>query len=184
MFRNAKTSAHTERTVRAEPAICRSSKKESAPPVVCPLIVLKERLSLSLRLAHLIVLFLVTVSVNMLLSRIAGRAAVLSRSAWSAKWGTTGLRAMSSGHEVDIMDKKLYPPGYHPATYDEHIIPSGSWHENNEKLQKKYNVQLILSAGFFFFTVYYLSVCPEVDFVRAPKTLGVNPPKFSAVPKD
>lgn len=116
----------------------------------------------------------------MLLFRIAGRAAVRARSAWS----TAGVRAMSSGHEVDIMDKKHYPPGYHPATYDEHIVPSGSWHDNNKQLQTKYNRQLFVSAVFFFATVYYLFNCPEVDFVMPPKSIGVNPPKFSAVPKD
>lgn len=117
--------------------------------------------------------------------RVAGRAIALQRISAAGAWNasaTVSQRLMSSGHEVDIMDKKLYPKGYHPPTYDEAILPSGSWHDNNAALQVKYNRQLALGLLFFISTVYYMYICPEVDFVLAPKSIGVNPPKFSVLP--
>lgn len=93
----------------------------------------------------------------------------------------TPQRVMSSGHgHEDIMDKSLYPPGMSPPTWDEYPVPSGSWQEYNDKLQKKYNMQLVVGAIIFFSTLTYLINCPEVDFVMAPKSIGVNPPAFSA----
>lgn len=115
-----------------------------------------------------------------LIPRVAGRLASLARPVPS---GATGcLRAMSAGHDVDLMDKKLYPKDYHPATYDDHIIPAGSWQQHNAALQSKYNGQLAAGVLFFLATVYYMYLCPEVDLVLAPKSIGVNPPKFSVLP--
>lgn len=83
---------------------------------------------------------------------------------------------------MDIMDKRQYPKGYHPATYDEAIVPSGSWHDNNEALQMKYNRQLIVGVLIFVSTVYYITICPDIDFVMTPDSVGVNPPKFTVLP--
>jgi hypothetical protein len=114
--------------------------------------------------------------------RIAGRVAVARRSAIAARNLPVVQRQFSSGHEVDIMDKSLYPKDMHPATYDEAILPYGSWHDNNQMLQVKYNRQLFAGALFFILTAYYFSICPEIDFVRAPKSIGVNPPNFTVHP--
>jgi hypothetical protein len=89
-------------------------------------------------------------------------------------------RLMSSGHHDDIMDPKLYPKGMSPATWDEYPVPAGDWEEHNNKLQSKYNKQLAAGILIFIGTLIYLFNCPQVDFVMAPKSIGVNPPAFSA----
>lgn len=92
-----------------------------------------------------------------------------------------GIRNSSHGHEeVDIMDPKLYPPGYHPATMDEFPVPQGSWAEHHAKLQAKYNRHLIIGVLFFFGTLYWTLVHDPIDFQGMPASVGKNPPLFSA----
>lgn len=91
------------------------------------------------------------------------------------------VRNSSHGHgEVDIMDPKLYPPGYHPATMDEFPVPQGSWSEHNAKLQAKYNRHLVVGLLFFFGTLYWTLVHDPIDFQGTPASVGKNPPLFSA----
>lgn len=94
----------------------------------------------------------------------------------------SAVRSMSGGHDehVDVMDKKHYPAGLHPASWDDFPVPQGSFKEHNEKLQAKYNRHLLIGLVLLSVSVYYLFTCPQIDFVMAPKSIGVNPPRFSA----
>lgn len=95
----------------------------------------------------------------------------------------TSASLSSGGHghgPVDLMDKKHYPPGLQPPSYDDHYAPKGDWETHNKKLQGKYNMQLIAGLVIFGITVTYYFNCPDIDFVLPPKSIGVNPPKFSA----
>ena len=83
-------------------------------------------------------------------------------------------------HDADVIDPKYYPEGMHPPTYDEHIVPEGDWYTNNAELQKKYNKQLFLGVLFFLITVY--NVYHRLDWNQPPRSIGVNPPKFSVYP--
>lgn len=83
-------------------------------------------------------------------------------------------------HDADVIDPKYYPEGLHPATYDEHIVPEGDWQANNAEIQKKYNKHLVGGVIFFMITVY--NVYHGIDWGQPPRSIGVNPPKFSVYP--
>lgn len=45
------------------------------------------------------------------------------------------------------------PADYRQPTMDDIPVPCGSWKENYENNQRKYNVQLVFGSGFFVLTL-------------------------------
>lgn len=92
----------------------------------------------------------------------------------------------SYSSDFDRFDKSLYPrPELAPPTYDDYPLPKGDWKEDYDKHQRKFNLQLAGGFALFSVALYTILTTDAIDWGGPPKgVIGVNPPYFSAYPKD
>ena len=87
---------------------------------------------------------------------------------------------------MNRFDKSLYPrPELAPPTYDQYPVPKGDWKQDYDKYNQTFNLQLAASLVYFSVALFVLLNTEEIDWGGPPKgVIGVNPPYFSAYPKD